>query len=193
MIRLATTADIPAILEIYAPYILNTGFSFEYTVPTEEVFTERFLHHTAYCPWLVWEEEGRVQGYAYAVPPFERAAYSWCTEVSIYLAPELHGRGIGKKLYAALEYIVFAQGYQVIYSVVTSENTASVAFHEAVGYRKIAEFPDCGVKFGRRLGVIWLEKRSKTVEIPTNKPSDWREIVKNDRKLKNILDNLSLS
>lgn len=193
MIRLATLSDIPAILEIYAPYVLNTGYSFEYTVPTEEVFTQRFLHHTAYCPWLVWEEDGRVLGYAYGAPVFERAAYSWCAEISIYLSPEIQGRGIGKKLYALLERILFAQGYQVIYALVTSENTGSIAFHEALGYRPFANFRNCGIKFGRHLGVIWLEKRAESVEIPTNMPADWKAIVKNDEKLKNILDIFTLS
>ena len=70
MIRFATKADIPAILDIYAPYVLETGYSFEYTVPTLEAFTQRFDHHTSYCPWLVWEENGVVLGYAYGAPAF---------------------------------------------------------------------------------------------------------------------------
>ena len=193
MIRIATAADIPAILSIYAPYVLHTGYSFEYTVPTEEAFTQRFLHHTAYCPWLVWEENGTVLGYAYGAPAFERAAYQWCAEVSIYLSPEIQGRGIGKKLYAALEDILFRQGYRVIYALVTSENEGSIAFHEALGYRKRADFQNCGVKFGRWLGVIWLEKRAQTDDIPTNSPIPWSVFVKNDENLKNILSILSLS
>ena len=50
MIRFAVEADIPEILEIYAPYILNTAYSFEYTVPTLEEFTERFRSYTAQFP-----------------------------------------------------------------------------------------------------------------------------------------------
>ena len=60
MIRFATEADLPEILEIYAPYILNTAYSFEYTVPTIEEFTERFRGYTTQFPWLVWEEDGHV-------------------------------------------------------------------------------------------------------------------------------------
>ena len=33
MIRMATQADIPAILDIYGPYVLHTAVSFEYSVP----------------------------------------------------------------------------------------------------------------------------------------------------------------
>ena len=193
MIRFATTADIPAMLEIYGPYILNTTYTFEYTVPTVEEFTERFLNITSQCPWLVWEENGSVLGYAYGSLPFERAAYAWCSEVSIYLAPTVHRRGIGRRLYAAVEKILWLQGYQVIYALITTENKGSLAFHEKLGYRRFAEFPDCGLKFGRWLGIVWMEKRSNAVEMPTCAPIPWRSVVKDDGNSNDILDNLSLS
>ena len=72
MIRLAEEGDLPQILEVYAPYVLNTEYSFEYTVPTLEVFTQRFRDITALLPWLVWEEDGQVLGYAYASRPWSR-------------------------------------------------------------------------------------------------------------------------
>ncbi len=193
MIRLATTEDIPAILEIYTPYVLNTTHTFEYVPPTEEEFRQRFASITEKFPWLVWEEDGQVWGYAYASLPFHRAAYAWSCEVSIYLAPEFHGKGIGRKLYAALESVLFYQGYQVIYSVITEENRGSVAFHEKVGYQYIATLPGCGIKFGKRLGIVWMEKRSNTVEIPSDFPVSWRSIVENDGNLSHILATLSLS
>ena len=96
-IRPANIADLPRILEIYGPYVENTAISFEYTVPALEAFTQRFLDITAQFPWLVWEEEGAVLGYAYGSAPFERAAYQWSAEASIYLCPEACGRGIGRK------------------------------------------------------------------------------------------------
>ena len=63
-IRAAVLKDIPAMLEIYAPFVEHTAVSFEYTVPTEEEFLKRFQEHTAVCPWLVCEEDGQVLGYA---------------------------------------------------------------------------------------------------------------------------------
>ena len=193
MIRIATPEDIPAILDIYGPNITNTTNSFEYTVPTLEEFHQRFASITAQFPWLVWEEDGSVLGYAYASLPFHRAAYAWSCEVSIYVAPSAHRKGIGKKLYAALEQILFYQGYRVIYSVITEENRGSVAFHEKVGYRYVATLPGCGYKFGRQLGIIWMEKRSSFVDIPSNPPTPWCVIMKNDEKFSHILATLSLS
>ena len=171
----------------------NTAYSFEYTVPTVEAFTARFQSYTRQMPWLVWEENGKVLGYAYGSLPYERAAYAWCGEVSIYLAPEIQGKGIGRKLYAVLEEIMFRQGYRVIYSLITTENEGSLRFHEKLGYTQTAVFPDCGFKFGRWLGIIWMEKRSNAVEMPTTPPVSWRMIVENDRKFREFLDTLSLS
>lgn len=193
MIRTATTADVPAMLDIYAPYVLNTTYTFEYTVPTAEEFTQRLLSCTRQFPWLIWQTDGEVLGYAYCSAPFERAAYAWCGEVSIYIKPKAQGKGIGRRLYAALEAIVRQQGYRLLYSLITSENTGSLAFHERLGYKTVAVFPDCGVKFGRWLGVVWMEKRMDSVETPSDPPVSWRAIVNNDGKLADILDTLSLS
>ena len=193
MLRIATPADIPAMLEIYGPYVLSSTATFEYTVPTLEEFTSRFDTITAQYPWLVWEEEGEILGYAYASAPYTRAAYAWCAEPSIYLHPDAKGRGIGTKLYTALEEILKLQGYHVLYALVTEENTESIAFHEKFSYKKQAFFPDCGWKFGRWLGVFWMEKRLNSVEIPTSFPTSWGSIGQKGEKSTDILAILSLS
>ena len=193
MIRIAEERDIPAILEIYGPYVLNTTITFEYDVPTREEFTRRFRDITRQFPWLGYEEDGEILGYAYASAPYARAAYAWCAEPSVYLMPEARGRGIGRKLYAALEQILDCQGYQVLYALVTQENEASLRFHERCGYRVSVLFPNCGFKFGRWLGVIWMEKRLKSVEIPSYPPISWNRIRQTCQKISDILDTLSLS
>ena len=192
-IRLARQQDIPAMLAIYGPYVENTAYSFEYTVPTEAEFTERFCCYTAQFPWLVWEEDGRVLGYAYGSAPFQRAAYRWCAEVSVYICPQAHRRGIGSALYAALEQLLWLQGYQVIYSLISTDNTDSVAFHQHLGYKTVTVMPACGIKFGRWIGIIYMEKRSNSVELPTEFPKPIGKIVKNDSILSDILAKISLS
>ena len=180
-IRFATLADVSAMLSVYAPYVRETAYSFEYEPPTLEEFTRRFISITTQFPWLVWEENGQVLGYAYGSAPFTRAAYSWCAEVSIYLAPQMQGRGIGKSLYAALEDLLDKQGYHLIYAIVTSQNTASLAFHQAVGYKIFANFPNCAYKFGKNFGITWLEKRLKPIENPSNFPMPITAVVKSDK------------
>lgn len=169
-IRMATVGDVPRILEIYGPYVENTAISFEYTVPTLAAFTQRFLEITDQFPWLVWEEDGAVLGYAYGSRPFERAAYQWSAEASIYLCTEAWGRGIGKKLYAALEALLKAQGYRKVYAIITTANEPSVAFHRAVGYRHTATMPDVGYKFGKWYGTVWMEKDLNTWDAPPREP-----------------------
>ena len=193
MIRIATEKDVPEILEIYGPYIENTTFTFEYDIPCRKEFLQRFYTITAQYPWLVWEEEGKILGYAYGSAPFERAAYRWCAEDSLYLHPDARRKGIGTKLLAALEDILKLQGYRTVYAIITSENSVSLDFHRKMGYNLLSEFPDCGYKFGRWLGVTWLDKVLKTVECPIDFPASWQTLMQDDKKFSDILDILSLS
>ena len=105
MIRPALESDLPAILAIYGPYILHSTATFEYEVPSLPAFTDRFRGITAQFPWLVWEENGTILGYAYASAPYTRPAYAWCAEPSVYLCPQARGSGIGAALYAALTHM----------------------------------------------------------------------------------------
>ena len=193
MLRIAVESDLPAILAIYGPYIVTSTATFEYTVPSLESFLERFCGITARFPWLVYEEEGVILGYAYASAPFTRAAYAWCAEPSVYLRPDARGRGIGRRFYNALEAILKYQGFQLLYALVTGENTASLSFHRALGYEALAVFPDCGFKFGRWLDLHWLQKRLIAVEIPSRPPLAWSEICQDAQKFSDILGILSLS
>ena len=193
MIRFASNTDVAQILAIYAPYVKNTAISFEYSVPTLEEFTARFHTITAQFPWLVWEEDGQVLGYAYAAAPFERAAFSWCAEPSIYLCPQVQGKGIGRKLYEALEKLLRCQGYRTLYAIVTTDNTPSIAFHKAVGYRHLADFPNCGFKLDRWHGITWLEKPLFFVDFPTDSPKPISRIVKSDQNLQDFLDKITLT
>ena len=157
-IRDARRSDVPAMLAIYAPFVEHTAVSFEYDVPTEAEFARRLEEHQAAFPWLVCEEHGRVMGYAYAGRAFERAAYGWNAEISCYLAPELRGRGVGRRLYARIEEILTRLGYYKLFAVVTSANAPSVAFHRALGFRDAACFRNVGYKQGGWYDVLWLEK-----------------------------------
>lgn len=193
MIRIATEADVPQMLAIYAPYILNTTHTFEYDVPSQEEFLQRFRNLTKQFPWLVWEEDGKVLGYAYGSAPFARAAYGWCAEDSIYLLPEAQGRGIGSRLCLALEKVLFYQGYQRIYALITAENKHSMAFHKKLGYTLRGTLPDAGIKFGRRVGVVWMDKAADFVDIPSSFPRPWNAIMQDSQTFSDILDILSLS
>lgn len=185
-IRMATVQDVPEILKIYAPYVRDTAISFEYTVPTLEAFTLRFQQITEQFPWLVWEEDGQLLGYAYGSLPFERAAYQWCAEASVYLRPDARGKGIGRALYASLEALLKAQGYGKVYAIITTANEPSLAFHRHVGYHFTAEMPNCGFKHGQWHGTVWMEKSLNSFEFPENPPASIQEIPDIDKKLADL-------
>lgn len=183
MIREAMAADVPGMLAIYEYYVKETAVSFEYTVPTVEDFTRRLEEHKEVYPWLVWEENGEILGYAYAGRAFERAAYSWNAEISCYLKKK--GQGMGRKLYGIIEEILRAQGVRKVYAVVTSANEPSVAFHKAVGYEAVLTYKDVGYKLGSWYDVIWLEKQLCPLGKPTEFPVPWQ-----DEKIQEILKKL---
>ena len=103
------------------------------------------------------------------------------------------GKGIGKALYDALEAILDAQGYCLLYSLVCGENENSMRFHEKRGYRTVAHFPACGFKFGRWLDLNWMEKRLKGVDTPGGVPVPWQAVMQNAEFIHQYLDNFSLS
>lgn len=169
--RIATPDDVPAMLAIYAPYVKETAYSFEYDVPTEENFAGRLDSIGKAFPWLVCEnEQGEILGYAYAAPAFERAAYMWDADLSVYIAPRAHHRGIGRVFYALLENILEQQGYHNIYALVSGANTPSIAFHRAVGYELMCVMPKTGFKHDAWHDMYWFHKRLFSPDAPAHPP-----------------------
>lgn len=163
-LRLATTADAAELLKIYAPFVESedrnlSNVSFEYEVPTVEEFAGRIRDISAAYPYIVCEHEGRLIGYVYAHPYIQRAAYQWGAEVTIYLAPEGQGVGLGRVMYTALESLLRLQGIKTLYSCITASNKHSVKMHEALGYKIIGTFEKTGFKHGHWLDMVWMEKR----------------------------------
>ena len=157
-IRLAREEDVPALLDIYAPYVTGTTASFEYQVPSCEEFARRLREVSACYPYLVWEEQGGLLGYAYAHAYAARPAYQWSAELTVYLRQGAARRGLGSRLYGALFDLLRLQGVRTVYGCVTAENAPSVAFHQALGFREAGRFSQVGYKHGRWLDVLWLEK-----------------------------------
>ena len=164
-IRFARPEDAPKLLEIYAPYVLETVITFEYDVPSIEEFTERMRTIQCKYPYLVAECGGEPVGYAYAGRFVRRAAYDWAAETTIYLKQNQKKQGIGRKLYEALEAILKEMnicnlnaciGYPSSEDEYLTKNSAQ--FHAHMGYQMAGEFHQCGYKFGRWYNMVWMEK-----------------------------------
>jgi len=153
ILREARPDDIAAILSIYAPYI-STAITFETELPSPEDMLKRFAIFSR-LGWFVYEVDGHIIGYAYASPHRERKAYQWCCEVSAYVAPQFHRRGIAGKLYTHLISVLREKSYVNVYAGITLPNEASVAFHEALGFKHIGTYDQIGFKSGQWRDVGW--------------------------------------
>lgn len=170
MIRPIRRKDIPACVSLYNDYILTTTSTFELDALTVDAFAARVESITAQFPYYVFEDDatGEILGYVYLSPYSERQAYRFTCDLSIYLAMPVRGRGIGRQLYEAIEAEAYRRGFHTVIAIVTSENTVSMAFHEAMGFVKMADFENMGHKFGRWLGVRYYRKNLRTPN-PTGK------------------------
>ena len=97
-------------------------------------------------------------GYAYLSAFNERYAYRYTADLSIYLAPDATGHGIGGMLLSEIERAAGRIGIRNIVSIVTEENAKSIAFHERHGFQRCGELCKVGEKFGRSLSVIYYQK-----------------------------------
>lgn len=167
-IRIATPGDAPEILGIYAPIVRETAISFELEPPTLEEMRSRVESTLARFPWLVCEQQGRVAGYAYASAHRARAAYQWSADVSVYNHADYRGMGVGRALYTSLLEILAAQGYRNACAGIALPNPASVALHEAMGFKPVGVYPDIGYKLGAWHPVGWWQA---TLSAPGGEPS----------------------
>ncbi len=158
-IRPATEADAASLLAIYRPFVLSSAISFETVVPSAEEFAARIRKALAGWHWFVAEAEGRCLGYAYGSAHRERAAYRWSVEVSAYVDPRAHRRGIGRALYATLLHELAQTGYCNAYAGITQPNPASIALHRSVGFEYLGTFEAVGHKFGKWHDVAWYQRR----------------------------------
>jgi L-amino acid N-acyltransferase YncA len=162
--------DAARVAEIYRPAVEGNFISFEESAPTAAVMADRMRKVLVRMPWLTAEDElGTVVGYAYASPHRERAAYRWSVDISVYVDPGWHRRGIGRLLYDDLLERLRGQGFVNVYAGVTLPNPASVALHEAIGMRRIGVYERVGYKLGEWRDVAWFGMR--LIE-PTDPPAE---------------------
>lgn len=175
--RIAVEADGPALAAIYEPYISNTVISFEAVPPTGEQMGARIAKCLLTHPWLVAEVDGKIAGYAYAGPHSGRAAYDWSADISVYLAPDHHRRGIGRSLYDVLIALLRHQGYHALFAGITLPNEPSVAIHSAIGMRQVGIYREVGFKFGEWRDVLWMGMTVSPPEHPAVQPTPFPDLT----------------
>jgi L-amino acid N-acyltransferase YncA len=152
-IRSATRNDAAAICDIYNHYVLNTVISFETEAVSVDEMAARIEETLTQFPWLVYEVEGRIIGYAYASKWRLRRAYQHSVEGSVYLVQDYAGRGVGTLLYQTLINELTKQNVHAVLGGIALPNPGSVALHEKLGFVKVAHLPQIGRKFYQWLDV----------------------------------------
>lgn len=160
IIRAATNADLPAITAIYEEAVRFGTATFELIPPDLAEMTRRYeaLIDGSF-PYTVAEDDGVIAGYAYAGPYRPRPAYRFTVENSIYLAPAAQRRGIGFALLQTLLKDCEARGFRQMIAVIgDSANAGSVGVHRKAGFTMIGTHPNVGLKFGRWLDTVMMQR-----------------------------------
>jgi phosphinothricin acetyltransferase len=144
-VRVADATDARAVRAIYAPFVETTAVSFETDVPTIEEFASRIQDTPT---WLVHERDGIVDGYAYAGPWRGRCAYDWAVELTVYLAADARGRGIGRQLVDAVLAAERERGIVQAFAQVARPNDASEGLFRAAGFELVGTMRRVGYKLG---------------------------------------------
>ncbi|MBR9970194.1 GNAT family N-acetyltransferase [Magnetospirillum sulfuroxidans] len=159
-VRPATPDDMAQVRAIYSYYVTRTAASFEEEVPgVAEMQRRRDEVFARNLPYLVAEEDGEVLGYTYAGPWRPRSAYRYTVEDSIYVAPFVQRRGIGKALLGALIDRCTELGYRRMIAVIgDSANQGSIGLHRSLGFRQEGVLRGVGLKFGRWVDVVIMHR-----------------------------------
>ena len=153
MIRPAKRKDISQISSIYNHYVNTSIATFDTEEKSVEEMEEKWLGLKESFPFLVFEVDDEILGYAYASPWKERKAYKRTVETSIYLKPTAQGGGIGRKLYAHLIESLQNMQIHVALGGISLPNKASVALHEKLGFTKSGVLREVGHKFDKWIDV----------------------------------------
>jgi phosphinothricin acetyltransferase len=159
IIRRAGQGDLPALLDIYNHYVLNTPITFDIeprTLAQRQTWFDQFKASGPHqC--FVAVKSGAAIGWACSDRFKAKAAYDTSVSTSIYLAHTETGRGLGRRLYETL-FAALEGGPHRAYAGITLPNEASVGIHRAFGFALIGTQREVGRKFGRYWDVALYEK-----------------------------------
>lgn len=157
MIRPVKITDAKQLVDIYNYYVVNSIVTFDEIPFSENDFKDRINTISSKYPFIVFEEDDYILGYAYANMFRQKPAYNHTVETTIYLKNDVQGKAIGTKLYSELLNELKEQKYHAIIGGLTLPNEASVKLHEKLGFKQVAHFKEVGFKFNKWLDVGFWE------------------------------------
>lgn len=152
-------AEAEAIAGIYARHVTSGTASYDFEPPSVDDTLSKIRRVTmSGWPFLVAEADGRLVGYAYATQFRDRAAYRFTCEDSIYVHPDMMGRGIGRALLEALIERSEACGFGTMVAVIGGAEPASISLHAKCGFAEVGRLKAVGFKFGRWLDSVYMQR-----------------------------------
>ncbi len=156
-IRKAKIEDLPRIVEIYNWAIENTTATFDTESKTVEDQTSWFFDHDEDHPLVAIELENVVVGWGSISSWSDRCAYSGTGELSFYIHPDHHGKGVGSYLLNHLIELGKRCNFRTLISRVSAESNASLYLHRKNGFEEIGIMKSVGLKFGREIDVVLFQ------------------------------------
>ena len=154
----AQLEDLAKIVEIYNWAVLNTTATFDTETKTVESRINWFHDHTPDFPlYVIKNENNEVCAWGSLTKWSERKAYDICAEVSFYVDPKAHGKGLGTYILAELIKLGQRTNKKNLISRITSESSVSLHLHHKLGFQEIGIMKQCGIKFNRVLDVNLLQ------------------------------------
>ena len=160
LIRPSHDEDVAAVTAIYAHHVLHGTGTFEIEPPSALDMAHRRADVLSKgLPYLVAEQDGHILGFAYGNWFKPRPAYRYSVEDSIYLAPGLNRKGLGRALLAELLAHCEVAGVRKVMAVIgDSTNAGSIGVHRALGFTLVGVVEDCGWKFGAWRDIVIMQK-----------------------------------
>ena len=160
-IRLATTADLPAINDIYNYYVPRSTCTYQLEPETIEDRQAWFREHPPdRYPVIVAEfpqSFGVIAGWGSLSKFRPRAAYAPTVEASVYIHHDYHRRGLGRAILVDLIERARSAGFHSLIGGASADQEASMALQESLGFQRVAHLKEVGYKFGQWLDVVYLQ------------------------------------
>lgn len=156
--ELMSEEHLAGVTEIYNYFVKNSTISFHTEELTPEEMRDNVLNANPRFESFAIIQEQSLIGYVLITQHKKKQAYDISGEVTIYLKPDILGRGIGGKALHFIEGVARTNGFHSLVATVCSENERSRKVFERNGYTQCAHYKEIGIKFGRKLDILTFQK-----------------------------------